>query len=92
MSQSENTAASHIRLAVPEEVGAISVVLHRAFTEYVHAYTPQAFAATTGKGPGSTLAAKRIGRLYARYEERLRNREERRQAGKKGPKMKGSET
>jgi GNAT superfamily N-acetyltransferase len=36
-----------IRMAVPSDASAVAAVLHLAFVEFVAAYTPEAFAATT---------------------------------------------
>jgi GNAT superfamily N-acetyltransferase len=40
------TAAFHVRLATPEDAGAISKLLHEAFDEFKPLYTPGGFAAT----------------------------------------------
>ena len=47
MTELEGPANLIIRLAIPEEAGAIASVLRQAFVEYVHAYAPDAFDATT---------------------------------------------
>jgi ribosomal protein S18 acetylase RimI-like enzyme len=49
--------ASQIRLAIPEDVQAVAMVLQRAFVEYEALYTPEGFSATT---PSAELIRQRL--------------------------------
>lgn len=53
----ESASPSPIRLATPEDVTAIAMVLHQAFVEYEDSYTPEALAATT---PPADLIRQRL--------------------------------
>ncbi len=47
MNMERNGAGAHIRLAVPDDVAQIALVMYESFREYKSSYTDDGFAATT---------------------------------------------